>query len=160
MKLSLAWVLAAGKERQNTSSSAFLRVHHRGGDADSPANFTQSANARSYLAPVSVQDSSHLLISDVLRQNYQLAFTKSYTQIKIKLESKHKLKQNQALTFEGCWILISWESDAESDLVPPEFGFSFFLFCFFFFFFAPKSPPGLLPEIQRMCDEKNQYHQA
>lgn len=81
-------------------------------------------------------------------------------QIKIKLESTHKLKQNQALTFEGCWILISWESDAESDLVPPEFGFSFFLFCFFFFFFAPKSPPGLLPEMQRMCNKKNQYHWA
>lgn len=97
-----------------------------------------------------VQDRNHLLNFNTLRQNYQLTFTTSDTQIKIKLESKSKLKQNQALTFEGCWILISWESDAESDLVPPEFGFSFFLFCFFFFFFAPKSPPWLLPEIQRM----------
>lgn len=40
--------------------------------------------------------------------------------------------------------LISWESDAESDLAPPELGFSFFLFCFFFFLLAPRSPPGLL----------------
>lgn len=39
---------------------------------------------------------------------------------------------------------ISWESEAESDLAPPELGFSFFLFCFFFFLLAPKSPPGLL----------------
>lgn len=43
--------------------------------------------------------------------------------------------------------LISWESEAESDLVPPELGFSFFLFCFFFFFFAPRSHPGLLNKI-------------
>lgn len=40
--------------------------------------------------------------------------------------------------------LISWESEAESDLAPPELGFSFFLFCFFFFLLAPRSPPGLL----------------
>lgn len=40
--------------------------------------------------------------------------------------------------------LNSWESEAESDLAPPELGFSFFLFCFFFFRLAPKSPPGLL----------------
>lgn len=50
----------------------------------------------------SVQDRNHLLNFHTVRQNYQFTFTTSDMQIKIKLQSKYKLKQNQALTFEGC----------------------------------------------------------
>lgn len=54
------------------------------------------------------------------------------------------MKESVHISLGHLRTFISWESEAESDLAPPELGFSFFLFCFFFFFLAPRSPPGLL----------------
>ena len=58
-------------------------------------------------------------------------------------------RRHMGLYYGSHHTFISWESDAESDLVPPELVFSFFLFCFFFFLLAPKSPPGLLNKTNR-----------
>ena len=64
--------------------------------------------------------------------------------VNIQFQKPKKTKRPDASIFFVCFTLISCESEAESDLAPPELGFSFFLFCFFFFFLAPMSPPGLL----------------
>ena len=64
--------------------------------------------------------------------------------VNIQFQKPKKTKRPDASIFFFCFTLISCESEAESDLAPPELGFSFFLFCFFFFFLAPMSPPGLL----------------
>lgn len=94
MRLSLAQVLTAQRERERTLPLPF-------------SQYTTMVVTIALKTPglgllLSVQDRKHLLNFHTLRQNYQLTFTTSNTQIKIKLEGKHKLKQNQALTFEGC----------------------------------------------------------